>query len=99
MTGSAVVTTRLSSCAMNSATLVTTNVQIVRDLALIARSFRRTYSECSLTSEPKKNSRVGQVHARGEPGRRDAGLDPLGRMVGPVHRRDDIHEHPHREEL
>jgi hypothetical protein len=28
----------LSSCAMNSATLVTTNVQMVRDLALIAVS-------------------------------------------------------------
>ena len=36
LVGGAVVTTRLSSCAMNSATLVTTNVQMVRDRLVIA---------------------------------------------------------------
>src|SRR4051812_49287602 len=61
MAGNAVVTTRLSSCAMNSATLVTTNVQTVRERELIG-GLLRCISEYSLTLPVKKNQRTGRSH-------------------------------------
>src|SRR4051794_34907075 len=79
---------------MNRATLVTTNVQTVRERVLIAVSSSTFRSEYSLTSPVKKKSADGA-----EPRRRQAGLDPRGGVRGGVHRRHDVHQHPHREEL
>src|SRR4051812_16150751 len=100
MTGSAVVTTRLSSCAMKSATLVTTNVQMVRDLCVTTISLCSD-SEWSLTTHCKKICRLagsGLGGGRRQPGRRHACLHPLAVVAGRIHRGDHVHQHPGREE-
>src|SRR6266536_3494128 len=62
ITGSAVVTTRLSRVAMKTATEVIAKVQIVRVLALMGSSFESYACEWSLTSESKKED--GQTSVR-----------------------------------
>ena len=54
MVGRAVVTTRLSSTTMNSATLVRTNVQMVARFPVMCQLLSGLSSECLLTNGMKK---------------------------------------------
>src|SRR5207342_3050463 len=91
MTGSAVVTTRLSSVVMKSATEVIAKVQIVVLRVFIVASFIGSYY--SLTWAQKK-MRLLLLQARlQEP------LGPGRRVVEQIHRCEDVQQHPEGEEV
>src|SRR6185437_8511651 len=92
MTGSAVVTTRLSRVVMKRATEVIAKVQMVAVRELMSSSLPLVVTDHLLPGEKKSGSL-----------RRNGGLEeapgPGGVLVQEVHRGEDVEEHPEGEEV